>query len=142
RLDLMNQRAQLVDSWRKIRVVANSLMGVLNVEYHLDSSTPSGLAHPFAFSGSGTRHELIFNAQPPLVRRIERNNYRSALIAYQQQRRALMAAEDQVLYAIRFQLRNMRAVGNNYQRIQKRAIELAYAIVDQALEAFNQPPAP
>src|SRR5262249_46650783 len=35
RLDLMNQRAQLVDAWRQIAVTANSLLGVFNVEYHL-----------------------------------------------------------------------------------------------------------
>jgi hypothetical protein len=142
RLDLMNQRAELVDAWRKIRVAANALLGTLNVEYHLDSSTPPELAKPFDFSGSRTNHELIFNAQPPIVRIVERNNYRSTLINFQQQRRALMSSEDQVLYAVRLDIRNLRAQANNYQRIQKRALELAYSQVDQALEAFNQPAIP
>jgi hypothetical protein len=100
------------------------------------------MAKPFAFSGSRTNHELIFNMQTPIVRIVERNNYRSALINFQQVRRALMAAEDQVLYAVRLDLRNLRAQANNYQRIQKRALELAYVQVDQALEAFNQPAIP
>ncbi len=142
RLDLMNQRAQLVDFWRKIRVSANSLLGIANVEYHLDSTTPAELAQPFNFSGSRSRHELIFNLQPPLVRRIERNNYRSTLIAFQQERRTVMAAQDQVLYAVRLDLRNLRATANTYLRLEKRALELAYSQVDQALEAFNQPAQP
>lgn len=142
RLDLMNQRAQLVDFWRKIRVTANSLLGIANVEYHLDSTTPAELAQPFNFSGGRSRHELIFNLQPPLVRRIERNNYRSTLIAFQQERRTLMAAQDQVLYAVRLDLRNLRATANTYMRLEKRALELAYSQVDQALEAFNQPAQP
>jgi hypothetical protein len=142
RLDLMNQRAQVVDAWRKIRVAANALLGTFTVDYHIDSSTPSGQARPFDFAGSRTRNQLIFNAQPPLVRILERNNYRSALIEYQQIRRALMINEDQVVFEARFQLRNLRALANNYQRIQRRNIELAYIQVDQALQAFSQPSAP
>src|SRR5262249_36961698 len=142
RLDLMNQRAQLVDFWRKIRVTANSLLGIANVEYHLDSTTPAELAQPFSFSGSRPRQVLILTLQPPLVRRLERNNYRSALIAFQQERRTLMSAQDQVLYAVRLDLRNLRATANTYQRVEKRALELAYSQVDQALEAFNQPQQP
>lgn len=142
RLDLMNARAQLVDAWRKIAVTANTLLGTANVEYHMDATTPAQLAQPFDFSTSRSRHQLIFNLQPPLVRRLERNNYRSTLIGYQQQRRALMASQDNILFAVRFELRQMRAIGNNYHRIQKRAIELAYSQVGQALEAFNQPAQP
>jgi outer membrane protein TolC len=142
RLDLMNQRAQVVDAWRKIRVAANALLATFTVDYHLDSSTPAGQARPFDFAGSRTRHQLIFNASPPLVRILERNNYRSALINYQQARRALMINEDNVVFQVRFQLRNLRALANNYQRIQRRNVELAYVQVDQALQSFAQPLAP
>jgi hypothetical protein len=142
RVDLMNQRAQLVDSWRKVRVTANALMGTFNVEYNMNSTTPPGLATPFAFSENRTRHEVIFNAQLPIVRMAERNNYRSALIAYQQARRNWMDAQDQIAFAVRFQLRNLRISAYNYIRVQRRKMELAYLQVDQALQAFNQPAAP
>lgn len=142
RLDLMNRRAQLTDSWRKIRVAANALMGVLNVEYRYDVNTPANVIQPFNFGGSRQRHQLAFNGELPLVRIQERNNYRATLIAYQQQRRALQLAEDQVLFAVRLELRQLRAAANNYHRVQKRAVELAYVQVDQALQAFNQPQAP
>jgi hypothetical protein len=142
RVDLMNVRAELVDSWRKIRVTANALLGTFTVDYHLDTSSPPGQARPFALGGSRTRNELIFNMTPPIVRVVQRNNYRSALIAYQQTRRLLMQNEDSVLFEVRLDLRNLRAAGMNYQRVQKRNIELAYIQVDQALQAFNQPLAP
>ncbi len=142
RVDLMNVRAQLTDSWRKIRVAANALMGTFNVDYHLDASSPATGGNPFAIGGSSTRHELIFNGQLPLVRILQRNNYRSTLINFQQNRRNLIGYEDQLIFNIRFDLRQVRALGNNYQRIQKRQIELAYMQVDQALQAFSQPQAP
>jgi len=142
RLDLMNQHAQLVDSWRKIKVAANALMGGFSVEYHIDSLTPPRQANPLAFSPQTTRHDLVFNWQLPIVRIVERNNYRSALIAYQQQRRAYMDALDQVAFAVRFQLRNLRIAAYNYQRVQRRNMELAYLLVDQALQEFNAPAVP
>src|SRR5262249_46211870 len=80
RWDLMNARAAAVDAWRQLRVTANALMGVFNVAYHLDSTTPPRGDNPFAFSGARTNQELILNAQLPLVRLNERNNYRIALI--------------------------------------------------------------
>jgi hypothetical protein len=142
RLDLMNNRAQLVDAWRKIAVAANALLGTFTVDYHLDASTPLGHGQPFRFEGSTTRNQLFFNGSPPLVRIVQRNQYRSTLVNYQQLRRFLMQNEDQALFEVRIDLRNLRAAANNYQRIQKRNIELAYRQVDQALQAFSQPQAP
>jgi hypothetical protein len=142
RVDLMNVRAQLTDAWRKIRVAANALMGTFNVDYHLGATTPVGRGLPFAFSGSRTTHQLIFTGQLPLVRILQRNNYRSTLINFQQSRRSLMAFEDQLLFNVRFELRQVRNLANVYQRVEKRQIELAYMQMDQALQAFNQPQAP
>src|SRR6188768_4263213 len=81
RLDLMNARGQVVDAYRQIAVQANSLQGVFNVQYDLNAATPAGGNQPFGFSGDRTRHTLTFNAELPLVRRAERNNYRAALIS-------------------------------------------------------------
>jgi hypothetical protein len=142
RLDLMNQRAQLVDSWRKITVVANSLMAALDVQYHGDVSTPLGAARPLDFGYNRWRHQFVINGELPLVRLAERNAYRSAIIAYQQQRRALQLAEDNILFAVRLELRQLRAAAVNYHKVQKRNVELAYTQVDQALQAFSQPQAP
>ncbi len=140
RLDLMNRRAQLVDSWRKIKVAANALLATFNVEYHMDLISTKN--RPFSLGGHGTRNQLIFNASPPLVRIQEQLAYRQTLIAYQQQRRQLQLAEDNVAFDVRLDLRQLRAAANNYQRVQKRAVELAYRQIDQALQAFSQPQVP
>jgi hypothetical protein len=52
-----------------------------------------------------------------------------------------MDALDQVAFAVRFQLRNLRSAAYNYQAVQRKNMELAYLLVDQALQAFNQPAA-
>jgi hypothetical protein len=141
RLDLMNVRAQTVDAWRQIAVTANSLLGVLNVAYHLDSFSPLGEAKPLAFGGSRNRHQLVINGELPLVRRAERNTYRAILIAFQQQRRDQMAAEDRILREVRSELRQLRVQAENY-KIQQRAVELAYSQLENSLETFRAPPAP
>ncbi|HEY8506085.1 MAG TPA: TolC family protein, partial [Gemmataceae bacterium] len=138
RLDLMNSRAQLVDAWRQIAVQANSLLGVLDVRYNLESRTPQGLNRPLDFSGSRTRHQLTFNGELPLVRRAERNNYRASLIAYQRQRRVLQATEDFILRDIRGELRQLRVLAETY-RIQQRAVEVAYLSLETAFEEFDAP---
>ena len=142
RLDIMNQRAQLVDAWRKITVSANALMAALDVQYAYDVNTPLGAARPLDFGFNRRRHQLIINGELPLVRIPERNIYRATLIAYQQQRRALQQAEDNIAFAVRLNMRRLRAAAVNYHKIQKRNVELAYTQVDQALQAFSQPQAP
>ena len=52
RLDIMNARAQVVDSWRQLKVTANGLMGVATVNYHMQSQTPPDGSHPLAFSSA------------------------------------------------------------------------------------------
>src|SRR5260370_690938 len=82
RLDLMNVRAEVVDAWRQLAVFANALLGVFNVQYHMDSSTPAGQAMPLAFSASPTRHQLILRTQLPLVRLDYSNTLRPHLTHY------------------------------------------------------------
>jgi hypothetical protein len=141
RLDLMNARASVVDSWRQIAVFANALLGTLNVEYHWDSFTPLGQAKPLDFGGSRNRQQLFINGELPLVRTKERNDYRAALIAYQRQRRALMESEDLAVAAVRSELRQLRILAQNY-KIQQRQVELAYLTVESSLDTFRAPPAP
>lgn len=141
RLDLMNARAQVVDSYRQIAVRANALQGVLDVQYDLNTGTPATDNEAFAFAGSRTRHALTFRAEPPFVRRVERNNYRAALISYQRQRRTLMAFEDNIINDCRADLRQLRSLAESY-KVQQRSVELAYAQVDNARSTLLAPPDP
>lgn len=141
RLDLMNARAQVVDSWRQITVTANALQGVFNVSYNLDSATPALGTNGLGLGGSRTRHQVVLDIEPPFVRRAERNEYRTALISYQRSRRNLMAFEDNVLTDTRQDLRNLRNLAESY-KISQRTVELAYAQVDNARGTFVAPPDP
>jgi hypothetical protein len=141
RLDLMNARAQVVDAWRKIAVAANALQGVFNVQYDLNSKTPSAGNNPFAFSADRSTNTVTFNAELPLVRRAERNNYRAALISYQRQRRTLMAFEDNIANDVRSDVRRLRTLAELY-RIQQRVVELQYSQVDNAQAILFAPPVP
>jgi hypothetical protein len=141
RWDLMNARAQVVDSWRQLKVTANGLMGVFNVQYNLQSSTPQTGSHPFAFSTDRTSQALTFNTQLPLNRLAERNAYRTALINYQQARRALMTLEDNIAVQVRFDVRQLQLFANNY-RIQKLVLQSLYAQVESALEVITAPADP
>ena len=141
RLDLMNARGQVVDAYRQIAVQANSLQGVFNVQYNYGSATPTGGNQPFGFSGDRTSHQLAINAELPLVRRAERNNYRAALIGYQRQRRTLMAFEDNIANDVRSDIRQLRTLAELY-RIQQRVVQLGYSQVDNAQALLIAPPAP
>ena len=141
RLDLMNARGQVVDAWRQIAIQANSLQGVFDVRYDLSSNTPAGRNNGLAFAADRSNHQLTFNAELPLIRRAERNNYRAALIGYQRQRRTLMAFEDNITNDIRSDLRELRTLAQLY-RIQQRVVELGYSQVDNAQAILLAPPAP
>ena len=141
RLELMNTRAQLIDSWRNIAVQANSLLGVLNVGYNYATTSTPNANEPFNLGGSRGTHNLVVTGELPIVRRAERNEYRVALIAYQRNRRGLQATEDFILNDLRVDLRNLRVLAENY-RIQKRAVEVAYDLVENALDVLQAPPVP
>jgi hypothetical protein len=141
RLDLMNARGQVVDAWRQIKIQANSLQGVLDVQYNLDSSTPPGGANPVAFSGSRTNHNVTIQGELPLVRRAERNQYRAALIGYQRQRRTLMSFEDNIANDVRSDIRGVRTIAELY-KVQQRLVELGYFQFDNAQAVLLEPPEP
>jgi hypothetical protein len=141
RLDLMNARAQAVDGWRELAVTANALQGVFNVGYNLTSSSPLNGNQPFNFSGPRSTNQLVINMQLPLVRRAERNAYRSALIDYQRARRNVMAFEDNIANDVRGDVRELRTLAQLY-KIQLRVLEVQYAQVDNATALLLAPPAP
>ncbi len=140
RLDLMNYRAQLYDAWRQIRVTANTLKGVLNVALTNNVYTGPYTTNPFAFLSQAKNFSLVLNAELPLVRMNERNNFRTALINYQRQRRQLMVWEDNLKVQLRTDMRNVHTQYIAYE-INKRNYELNVRLKDQAFEQIVAPPA-
>src|SRR5262249_12654370 len=138
RMDLMNNRAQLYDAWRQIRVSANALKGVLNLTLSNNIYTPVTSTNPFAFLSQAKQFSLAFNAELPLVRVAERNAFRTALINYQRTRRSLQTAEDNLKIQLRNDLRNVQTAYIGYE-ITKRNYELSVRLKDQAFEQIVAP---
>jgi outer membrane protein TolC len=121
RLDLMNQRAAVVDSWRQIWVTANALEAGLNLLFNMTlSNTPRSVdkplsANPVDFRAFANTYTVGFNIDTPLNRYAEQNAYRASLINYQSVRRSYMALEDQIRIAIRTDLRQLRLDRLNFE---------------------------
>jgi hypothetical protein len=139
RLDLMNFRAQLYDAWRQLRVTANALKGVLNVTVTNQYLTPPTTNNPFAFLDQAKQFSLVLNAELPLIRINERNQFKTALINYQRQRRQLMYQEDYQKIQLRNDLRGLQVAYLTYQ-LSKRNFVLYARQKDQAFENIVQPP--
>jgi hypothetical protein len=139
RLDLMNIRAQLYDAWRNIRVKANALRGILNVKLTNQVFTPPTTTNPFAFFSQAKQFQLVLNAELPLVRVAERNAFRQAIIAYEQERRALQSQEDFIKNQLRGDIRSMQVTYITYD-INKRNLVLNIRLKDQAFEQIVAPP--
>lgn len=138
RLDLMNARAQLYDAWRQIRVRANALKGVFNVSVTNQVFTSPLDSNPFGFLSDAKQFNLVLNAELPLVRLSERNQFRTALIDYQQQRRSLMRSEDELKRSIRQEIRQLQLTYQQYE-IGKRQLILNFRQRDQSQEQLFAP---
>ena len=139
RLDWMNNRANLVDTWRLIRFNANALRSNLTVTFAGNIATTRD--NMLNFNGNTGQLTAGLQFDPPFTRLLERNNYRSALISYQQDRRQLYQYEDTVNQLLRNHLRNLDYLAQNLE-IQRLAVGIAVRRVDQTREVLNEPPPP
>ncbi|HJT33821.1 MAG TPA: hypothetical protein VJ783_17375 [Pirellulales bacterium] len=139
RLDWMNTRATCVDQWRLICFNANPLRSILNLTVNGNLGTVGN--NPAKFEANNGDLTLGVQFAPPLTRLLQRNNYRQALINYQQVRRGLITYEDQVNFQLRGDMRSLRNFEINFE-IQRQAVRIAIRRVDQTREALNQPPPP
>lgn len=139
RMDYMNNRAALVDSWRLIAFNADQLQGVLNVEFNADIQTLRDNPVDFRTAKGSMNGVLRFDA--PLTRLLERNNYRQSLIDYQQARRSLIQFDDSLNLQMRNQLRTLGQLATNLE-IQRRAVVIAIRRVDFTRAQLNRPAAP
>ncbi len=139
RLDWMNNRAQLVDTWRLIAYNANALLSNFSLTFSGDLGTTGN--NPAKYSGTTGALRVGVQFDPPLTRRLERNNFCSSLISYQQARRDLYQYYDGVNQTLRRILRTLKQLDNNLE-IQRRAVVIAVRRVDQTRELLNKPPEP
>ncbi len=139
RLDWMNNRAALVDTWRLIQFNADALQSFLDVTVSGDISTVGD--NPVKFRAPTGRLNLGLEFDAPFTRLLERNNFRQVLIDYQRDRRQLIQFEDSVHQTLRNILRQLEQLAVNLE-IQRRAVAIAIRRVDQTREVLGQPPAP
>ncbi len=139
RLDWMNNRAALVDQWRLIQYNAMSLLAGLDLR--IDGDLRSTGVNPARLRGpaGGMSASLSFDA--PLTRLRERNNFRQAIIQYQQVRRQQIVYEDSVKLSLRQSLRQLELDERNLET-QRRAVIIAIRRVDQTRLTLSQPADP
>jgi hypothetical protein len=136
RLDYMNNRASLVDSWRLIAFNADQLQSVLDVEFSGDLRTQGD--NPAEFRGPRGSMTASLEFDAPFTRLLERNNYRQALVDYQRSRRRFIQFDDGLYQGLRAQLRNLEQLKTNLE-IQRRAVIISIRRVDFTRSELNKP---
>lgn len=131
RLDLMNSRAQVVDAYRGVEIAADSLQSDLSVSASANLRTDPTVDNAFRLDSEHNQYQLGVSFDGPVNRFGERNQYRSAQIAYQQQRRSYMQTEDGIVNRVRLNLRQLQANRYNFL-ISRQQLITATRQLDQA----------
>jgi hypothetical protein len=139
RLDWMNNRMSLVDTWRLIYFNANQLKSGLNLTFAGGLNTSNN--NPVRFKGSTGTADVGVQFSAPLTRRLQRNNFRAQLISYQQARRGMIQYQDSIYQVMRNYLRSLKQL-ELLLEIQRRAMVIAVRRADATRELLNQPPEP
>ena len=142
RADWMNAKASLVDSWRLIRYNANALRSnvTVNIRGGLENvSTTNNI--PAISRGNDGQLLAGISIDPPLTRVLERNQFRQSLIDYQQARRSVMQARDELHRGLRFRLRQIRQNQLNLE-FRRLAVDVAITQTDVALLKLVEPEKP
>lgn len=139
RLDWMNNRAALVDTWRLIAFNADALQSTLDVTVSGEVGTVGN--NPVAFSSPTGQMQVGLRFDAPFTRLLERNNFRQVLIDYQRDRRQLIQYEDGVHQTLRGLLRRLDQLAVNLE-IQRRAVAIAIRRVDETRDVLSEPPPP
>lgn len=147
RLDLMNQRGELADAWRQIKLAGDDLKSIVDLRATQVLRTKSGGNNPMDFSFDDSETRLSVALDTPLNRRLQRNNFRLALINYNVGLRNLMAAEDSIKLDVREDLRQLALDRNQYtiavasaalayERVISTQLRLQFAVANVAARDF------
>ncbi len=139
RLDFMNGRASLVDTWRLIQVNADALQSFLNLT--ADGNVRTAKNNPVSFRAPTANVQMGIEFDAPLTRLVERNQYRESLINYQRSRRQFIQSRDSLHLGLRVLLREIEQLRENLE-IQRRAVAIAIRRVDLTRAALYAPVVP
>ena len=106
RLDWMNQKSRLVDTWRQIDIEANQLKGALKLTF--DGKAGKVNRNGVHFDGNSSSLDVGLAWDSPLTRYTEMMNYRSSQIAYQNARRNYYTYVDGVQAELRNTVRDVQ----------------------------------
>ena len=123
RLDLMNQRARVMDARRRLEIAADQLESRLDlvVEGSLNTrSIDDENGNPFDFRADESEYRAGIEFDTPLDQLAERNIFRAAQIGYQQARRSYVGIEDNVKLDVRQFVRTLEAQANEIAQRQRR----------------------
>lgn len=124
RLDLANSADKIDDNLRLAILAEEGLGPQLNVSAGSTFSSPEGETDFTNIRLHEGDYELGFNADLPLDRKSQRNDYRAALIALEQQKRQYSADIDNVKLQVRDDYRQLVQTAEQY-RIQQNSLKLA-----------------
>ncbi len=136
RLDWMNARGGLVDAWRLVEFNANDLKSDLDIVFRGEIRNVGD--NPFKLQGNAGRLQAGLEFDAPLTRLSERNNYRQALIEYQQARRSYYTYVDRVHQGLRGTLRSVELNKLNFE-MRRAAVQLAISQVELAGLELQKP---
>ncbi|MCA9195367.1 MAG: hypothetical protein KDB03_26530, partial [Planctomycetales bacterium] len=122
RRDWLNNRANLVNTWRAIEVVADTLESVLDFTVSGDVQNYGG--NPLALRSTTGRLRVGLQWDAPITRLQERNNYRQILIEYARAKRTYYQFEDGIWTTMRGYLRTLRQNQLTFE-IQRFAVQTA-----------------
>ncbi len=137
RRDWLNNRANLVNSWRSIEVVADDLESYL--DFTLSGDVQNVGDNPLALRSSTGRLRAGLTWDAPITRLQERNNYRQVLIQYQRAKRSMYQFEDGVWSSMRATLRTVRQNQLSFE-IQRFAVQNAVLqiSVNEDIRSINE----
>lgn len=147
RLDLMNERGNVADQWRQIKLSADELKSVLNLQATQQVRTRSDVNRPFDFTFDDSTTQVGASLDLPFNRMAQRNAFRVSLFNYQAALRGLMRAEDLIKFEVRNDLRNLSQERQQYvinvastalasERVASTAIQLQLGMPGVAARDF------
>ena len=139
RMDWKNNRAALVNVWRKADLAKEDLKSDLDLVLSGDLGSDSMGAGQFESDESRIRVGIELDT--PLSKVRERNRYKASLLRYQQARRSYLAYEDSILRAFRAHQRLAKLFQLNFE-LSRAAVRGAIAQVDLARMRLGEPPQP
>ena len=127
RRDYANAKASLVDVWRNIEFVADDLES--NLDFLVSGDVGNDGNNPFNLRSGNSNLRVGLQWDAPITRLLERNQYRSALIAFERSKRDFYQLEDAIWQVVRAEIRSLQASRLQFE-LSRQAVRIAAAQIE------------